>query len=382
MVAPHDMPPPTPVRILHLADIHLGMPLPWLGLRGAAQRERIREAFADIVEKAATGGYHLVLIAGDLFAVPRPSRSLVGFAGTLFARLAGVGVQTVIVAGESDALDDRGTYADGAFDDVPGVRVLSAAPETVEFSHLGVAVSGRSFQPEQDPVHVLRSISSREDLRTIGLLHVPARSVQGNEAFTQALAISPFAYLALGGSHQTLNPGRFTVPAWYPGCLEMIESGGPPGVALQVDLYPDTVNVVPLPLARRRFQRMTLEPVGFESQAAITDAIERHADPDLILEVRFVGRERPAQYIDVHGLQQELASRFFALDIVDDSMPDLSLLDGRPIPEISARGKFLALMTRQLEDAENHAAGSVAERRRIAAALRLGLWLLSERRES
>jgi hypothetical protein len=267
-------------------------------------------------------------------------------------------------------------FAGGALDGVPGVTVLPAAPKVVEFPHLGIAVSGVSATKVKETADPFKEVTPGRQPWAVGLMALDPSRAGARRALGRATANARFAYLALGGSHKMMDVGTEAVPAWYPGSLELTVRMEGPGAALLVELGGERAIVTPLPVARGRAQRVMLEPVSFPTLDALAAEIESLADSDLSLEVRLTGRARPAQFIDVAALERRLAPRFFSLEIVDEAMPDLSRLDETSGRSVTVTGKFVELMTAQLQQA-----GSEAERRRVGAACRLGLWLLEERRE-
>src|SRR5881628_3535943 len=62
------------LKLLHLADVHLGKPFQMLGAQGAAQRRALEETFVRAVDLAIAKQVHVVLIAGDLLIAPGPRR--------------------------------------------------------------------------------------------------------------------------------------------------------------------------------------------------------------------------------------------------------------------------------------------------------------------
>src|SRR5438552_10016751 len=75
------------LKLLHLADAHLGKPFQMLGAQGAAQRRALEETFVRAVDLAIAKQVHVVLIAGDLFDSPRSSPALVDLAERELRRL-------------------------------------------------------------------------------------------------------------------------------------------------------------------------------------------------------------------------------------------------------------------------------------------------------
>ncbi len=61
------------IRLLHLADVHLGRPFQMLGEKGASKRRALEAALVRAVDAAIERRVHLVLVAGDLFDSPKPS---------------------------------------------------------------------------------------------------------------------------------------------------------------------------------------------------------------------------------------------------------------------------------------------------------------------
>jgi len=360
-------------RLLHLADVHLGAGFPWLGERGPAHRRRIRQTFADALAKGAAEGVDLVLIAGGLFGSSRPHPELTDFVRAQLSRMAADGIETVIAAGEADGLDAQGAYAGGALDGLSGVTVLPAAPKVIEYPALDLAVSGRSATKGKEVTDPFKGLTAGKG-RTVGLVAADPRRSGGREALAKGAAALGFAYLALGGTHRTLDLGAEGVVAWYPGSLDLQVRTEPPGAALLVELEREGARVRPLAVARGRVERLALEPAAYPTLEALTAQIEALADPDLLLEVRLSGRALPGQFIDALALEQALAPRFFGVEIVDEAMPDPGAAPGGPGRTITVPGKYGELMAAQLQQA-----GSEPERRRIGAAHRLGLWLLAGR---
>src|SRR5690606_6029463 len=64
------------IRVLHLADLHLGYEPPWSGIAKARRKERDGR-LAKAVAWALQNDIDLVLIAGDLFETHRPPAELV-----------------------------------------------------------------------------------------------------------------------------------------------------------------------------------------------------------------------------------------------------------------------------------------------------------------
>jgi exonuclease SbcD len=100
-------PPLSPVRIAHLADLHLGYRAYHRATpRGITVRENdVTEAFRQVVAKVAEQRPDLVLVAGDVFHTVRPSNTAIAEAFRQFCVLTErlPGVPVVMIAGNHDS---------------------------------------------------------------------------------------------------------------------------------------------------------------------------------------------------------------------------------------------------------------------------------------
>lgn len=55
------------LKPLHTSDAQLGAPLTAMGEGGRVLRDQPRKTFSRIVELSSSGGYDMLLVAGDLF---------------------------------------------------------------------------------------------------------------------------------------------------------------------------------------------------------------------------------------------------------------------------------------------------------------------------
>src|SRR2546425_7987382 len=94
------------LKLLHVADVHLGKAFQMLGAQGAAQRRALEDTFVRAVDLAIAQQVHVVVIGGDLFDSPRPSATLVDLAERQLRRLDDRGIWVAMVAGNHDAAPD------------------------------------------------------------------------------------------------------------------------------------------------------------------------------------------------------------------------------------------------------------------------------------
>src|SRR4051794_27800736 len=94
------------VRILHTSDWHLGRSFHGVGLLDAQA-----EFLDSIVETVATERVDLVLVSGDVYDRALPPVDAVELAGEVLARLAALGVRTVVTSGNHDSAIRLGSNA-------------------------------------------------------------------------------------------------------------------------------------------------------------------------------------------------------------------------------------------------------------------------------
>src|SRR3989442_4187845 len=94
------------LKLLHVADVHLGKAFQMLGAQGAAQRRALEDTFVRAVDLAIAQQVHVVVIGGDLFDSPRPSATLVDLAERQLRRLDDRGIWVAMVAGNHDVAPD------------------------------------------------------------------------------------------------------------------------------------------------------------------------------------------------------------------------------------------------------------------------------------
>src|SRR5687768_18378650 len=90
------------LRILHLADVHIGASMSAFGDVAEARRRSLLDAFRQLPELARREGAHAVVVAGDVFDRPEPDRESRAAVGERFARIVEDGRLVFVVPGYSD----------------------------------------------------------------------------------------------------------------------------------------------------------------------------------------------------------------------------------------------------------------------------------------
>src|SRR2546425_6241456 len=136
------------LKLLHMADVHLGKAFQMLGAQGAAQRRTLEDTFARAVDLAIAQQVHVVLTAGDLFDSPRPSATLVELAERQLRRLDDRGIWVAMVAGNHDVAPDGFVGGSNRLREAgTHVVLFGRTVETPPVPRLDPTITGRSADP-------------------------------------------------------------------------------------------------------------------------------------------------------------------------------------------------------------------------------------------
>jgi DNA repair exonuclease SbcCD nuclease subunit len=363
------------IRLLHVADVHLGARFAGLGPRGAEQREQLRRTFARCVDVALERGCHLVLVAGDLFDSPYPPRPLAAYAAEQLRRLVQAGVRVFVVAGNHDGAPDGVWRREDFLRLVEGLVVFGDTPQAVSWEEAGVVVVGSSPTPGRSPLEGWHVPAG--GLR-VGLAH---GSVYRPGQVEEAWAIRPeqvralgLDYLALGDWHSAQEVHPPPHAAWYAGAPEFLGLDQPGfGHVLVVEVSgPGQVQVEPVRVAKRRLVVETLD-AGALDEGALRTYLEQAADPDVVLDLTLAGVREPDRPWPLGALVREYADRFFRLHVRDRSHPRLDEDALERFEPSTVLGQFVRRMRERL------ATCSAEEREELEEALQLGVAALQGR---
>ena len=369
------------VRILHLADLHLGAAFPSMGERGPERTRDFLNAFVRAVEFASSPErpVDLVAIAGDLFDTHDPDESLVFQVESSFERLSKANVPVCLVPGTHDAFSYRrsvyrrirlpeGSHLLSGPRLSPGPR-LTIHDETVQ-------VYGVAYDP---------TVSARplgEFARTgtadyhVGILH---GALQDNPTWKvrpadlpidrTEIAASGLDYLALGHYHNFVEVREAGCVAVYPGTLEGRKFGEDGARYLVVaTLSRGNVSLEKRPWNARTLSQASIDFLNAEihDERRLMDRIGAFAGEREIVRVRLEGAADFA--FEAERIDALIRERFFHLEIDDRTYLMDTALMGRFKDEATIRGAFV----RRTLDRLAHAT-TQQDKETATLALRIGL---------
>ena len=232
-------------------------------------------------------------------------------------------------------------------------------------------VYGAAFTEPRETGLLNGFLAVADDRAKVMVLH----GVLGDEASVYnpipeiAVSASGLNYLALGHAHkqEIRQVGRTTVgnPGFAMG-RGFDELG--PGHALYVEIEDGVCRVEPIELGGRIYQTMTVT-VSEDPLASVEAALPAETERD-IYRITLTGT---CPTPDLGTLQEALSPRFYALELIDKTLPPAELW--KDVDEDSLKGEFL----RQLKTCYDAADASEESRRLVARAVDLGLALMEGR---
>lgn len=372
------------MRLLHLADLHLGWGPP--NLPGERQNERRRERDR-LLEKAVDyalspgGNIQVVLIVGDLFETYRPEDALVRQVTRELGRLTRAGVTVVTVPGNHDEM----TYRDSVYrqygEGWPGELVRDPMPALSVSQEVGgtglhiysLAYTGGLTRPAalgtfprtRDPGLHIGAFHGSLDWAGPGDRSLPLSSSQ--------LAPAGYHYIALGHYHRSSQRpvGRGT--AVYPGAVEFKSFRDPgTGFFTVAEFTAGGVELENVPAEVRRHQARELDISSLAGQDQLRAACRKLADPGLMLQLTLTGT--PQFSFDLEALGEGLQRDFFYLELVNSAYYFSGSFLDTLAQEPTVRGYFLRRMREKQEKA-----ATPEEERLLQQALLKGLAALEGR---
>ena len=309
------------MRILHLADVHLGASFASFGPYAGERAEAVLGAFRAIPEVARRNEVQAMLVAGDLFDSPRPEERIAAEAREVFRQVLEVVPHVFVVPGNHDPLVFPGPYAD-----LPAPVHVFSAPEPAEpvsvdteAGPLHVYGFAYDFAHEPDPLSHFRRTDA-EGVHVF-LLHGAVRDAPhwtGGDSLRLSraeLAKLDADYIALGDYHRFRPPAEFaadgSIPACYCGSFAALDhtEAGPRGVVL-AELSPRSKPVVGLlPSDVPHVQALTDIDVSVcADDLEVVDRVAEQVENGSLPVVTLSGQTEFA--IDADRVQAGLASRF------------------------------------------------------------------------
>lgn len=364
------------VRLLHLADLHLGWTPSFLQ---GSQRDTRQVERDSLLHRAVNyaldpgSGVHMVIIAGDLFDHHDPPASVVTRAVDELNRLVASGVQLVTVPGNHDEISYHNSVFRRLGDSWPGHLVTGPMPAlscTLEVGGIPIHVYSMAYTGGLTDVRALAQLPRTGDSGLhLGTFHGSLDWDPGERSLpisSEALRDAGYHYTALGHIHQH-SVTRAGGPAVYPGMVDH-KSLHEPGVEhlTVVEFDGEHANIQTPAITTRRHDCESIDVSSLDTLEQLLERCRRYRDPEAVVELQLTGVS--SFPIDVEAMQDSLADEFFHLEIRDASSLVSAGDIGRYAADLTVRGRFIRRMQKRLE-----ACSCDRERQVLQRALILGL---------
>lgn len=364
------------VKILHVADCHIGASRSFLQGHNVCGNTEIKDTFRKIVEMCKKDAVDFLLISGDLFESPFPENEDVVEICHLFSQISDTIV--AIAPGNHDYACLGSVYLKHKFPE--NVIIFSSFAEYYDFEDKNVRLSGAGFTDRFETLPLLSTFNSCDsNMINICVIHGDLTSESQvsnyNPITLNQIKNSGFDYLALGHIHkrtEILKAGN-TFYA-YPGC--------PDGTGFDEDgskgVYIGTVSKGFCDLKYKEFSsRMylyeTFDITDCTSTIQVTDEINRYLEEKYgdtyknnIYRISLCGFLNPDFSLSLNRIKSILEESITYCDLTDETEPDLDSVK-KIAKEDSLRGIFAKNLLARLDS------GSDDEIRIIRDALKIGL---------
>ena len=368
------------IKILHTADQQLGVKFIGFGEKGRQLRQAVKESIKTTVDLASTEALNLVLIAGDLFDSNAVSRNLVDEVVAQLKRLAPIPV--CILPGTHDCYDPSSVYRRSEFQNMPNVHIFTDEITSITFSDLDLTVYGRAnLSPTGTESPLIGFEKNKETKYHVAMAHGEI-AIEGKFAGDyypiegKEIAASGMNYVALGHWHRYADFSQGDVKAFYCGAPETLsfEEGEDSGFVLVVSIDESTTRVEKKRVGKYLWKTVDLTIEVFETEEELIQEIQKHADPNTLLQARLNGLKPITWDVSEEHLVEVIGDSFFHLEVTaaDLSTP-LERIPAAEFPESTIMGQFLRLMQKRLETVDP------ADKPVLEEALQRGFALLNGR---
>ena len=209
------------VKILHLADIHIGAAQSFLGAGANMRRYETLMTFERIIDTAREQNVQVIAAAGDIFDSNNVPEELIA---PVFAKITAVpDIKVVFAAGNHDPLTAESPFKTRKLPQ--NLYVLGVTDDCITFDDIKLRVYGRSFESVYMAGEERFSLAPPDDdYINLMVLHGDMRGDMGsayNSVTPRFIESSGMDYIALGHIHKRTEIQRLGKTFFaYSGCPE------------------------------------------------------------------------------------------------------------------------------------------------------------------
>ncbi|MBE7033536.1 MAG: DNA repair exonuclease [Ruminococcaceae bacterium] len=323
------------LKIVHCADIHIGasfgrLPSHLASLRAEEQRNTFLNTIIYCKEKSVDA----LLICGDLFDSPTPSKRDAEFVRKALSSLSPVPV--FIITGNHDYMCSDSPFSKGNyFSD--NVHIFPCFDYHFDIPEKNTVIYGKSYSSAFTEAS-FTDISPDKSRINILCLHGDFNSSGDyNQINKDLLSSLPINYTAMGHIHKEEIFQSGNVKCAYSGALDPtgFDDDGFTGF-IYAEITEDETNLSPIPLSKRHYRNISYDVSG-EDTEKILQGIKNIINSEDLYKITLVGET--SDELNTDFLQNELEPCCFYVELFDETSIsyDFDAIE----KEESLRGEFL-----------------------------------------
>jgi len=361
------------VKIIHTGDLHLGMTFKSLGEKSKLHRRDCQDVFSNIIDLTIKEKANALLIAGDLFDEPNPSKSIVTFVIEELKRLKDKKIPVFIITGNHDPYKKDSLWFNYTF---PSNVVIfdnnNLEPKSIgNLEVYGLAYTNNTKEP-------LKGFKAeKSDKFKVGLIHGSTTNIKEDDdpeysyrpiTKTQ-IDSSRLDYIALGHFHDLLEV-KAKVKCFYCGSPEGLSFKNKSDSGVLIVTYSDgNVAVKSHKTAIREFHNIKIDCTKLDNDSEIRRILQKNKGDNKILRLILKGSPSLDFHLDKELLEKEFSSNYFYLKIDDRIHIPNNLQEDETI-----RGQFIKLIKQEIKKEKDE-----DKKRRLENALRIGIGHLDKK---
>ncbi len=361
------------VKILHLADLHIGAAVSGLGTRAESRRAETLITFERIIALAKAQKVDILLIAGDLFHSNRIEKSFIDRVFECFALIPEIKI--VFAAGNHDPLSFESPFTTRELPD--NLHILDTEDSFIEFPALSTRVYGKSFKEVYMAGSRRFSLETDDNFINIMCIHGELKADLNsnyNPLTAEFIENCGMDYVALGHIHKRTEIGKIgNTYCAYCGCGEGqgFDELGQKGVYLG-EVSKTGCDLQFVPTAKRMHIAENVDISDVLSSTEIADKIletlrDKYSDSfaDNLYKIVLTGSIDEQTVINLAEIESRLNEFLYFAKVRNKTQLaiDLEVL----AQEKTLKGIFVKKMLEKLDSASDE------EKPQITAALQLGL---------
>ncbi len=351
------------IRLMHLADLHLGWEPKYLpdDKRKIRKKER-DELLQKAVDIALSSQHNIdgVIIVGDLFEKYKPEDSLVRETLRQISRITASGMMVVTIPGNHDEITYRESVYRTHASQWPGHLVTNPMPEhciTHAIHDTPVYVYSLAYTgglTKSSAINVFPRV--QEEGLHIGAFHCSldwdGLADRSLPLSSSKLSTANYHYIAMGHYHQFIEKNIGRAKAVYPGAVEF-KSFNDPGTGRFTVFEWDGTNITieKIPTAIREYEANTIDISLISSYDELKSNCLIHKDSEKIFKLTLCGT--PRFHFNQQQLLEELQSSFFHLELSNTAQYFSEYFLETIINEPTVRGMYVKRMRQRMEEAQD-----------------------------